>query len=91
MALSRAAPNLPGALIIDIAATADLDVATTDMLASLKADLDGLGVELRLSQVRGSVRDRMRRTGLMTIVGEDRCYLSTEAAVADPLAASIPG
>ena len=39
---------------------------------------------LRLAQVRGSVRDRMRRTGLMATIGEDHCYLSDEAAVAVP-------
>ncbi len=50
---------------LDIGATADLDVATTDMLASLLADVHDSGIDLRLAQVRGSVRDRMRRTGLM--------------------------
>jgi sulfate permease, SulP family len=75
----------PRALVLDIGATADLDVATTDMLAALLADLEENGIDLRLAQVRGSVRDRMRRTGLMAIVGEDRVYLSNEAAVAAPL------
>ena len=45
------------------------------------------GIDLRLAQVRGSVRDRMRRTGLMTVIGEERVYLSVEAAVAAPLPA----
>jgi sulfate permease, SulP family len=76
----------PRALVLDIAATADLDVATVDMLTQLHTELDRLGIELRLAQVRGSVRDRMRRTGLMAIVGEDRCYLSVEIALATPIA-----
>ena len=71
-------------LVLDIAATADLDVATTDMLAALHTDLREAGIELRLAQVRGSVRDRMRRTGLMTTIGEDHCFLSDEAAMAVP-------
>ena len=85
IALIRARPISPSTLVLDISATADLDVATTDMLASLVSDLRERDVELRLAQVRGSVRDRMRRTGLMDIVGEDHCYLSDEAAIAAPL------
>ena len=86
----RAQPTVPAALVLDIGATADFDVATTDMLAALHSDLHEAGIELRLSQVRGSVRDRMRRTGLMDTIGEDSCYLSDEAAIAAPLPASPP-
>ena len=83
--LVRALPARPRAVVMDIGATSDLDVATTDMLSALHADLGDSAIELRLAQVRGSVRDRMRRTGLMTIIGEDHIYLSDEAAVAAPL------
>ena len=86
MDLVKALPVPPRAVVLDIGATADLDVATTDMLSALHTDLAEGSIELRLAQVRGSVRDRMRRTGLMEIIGEDRCYLSDEAAVAAPLA-----
>ena len=85
MAAIAAAPEPPRALILDIGATADLDVATMDMLAALSLELGGVAIDLRLSQVRGSVRDRMRRSGLMTTIGEDHCFLSDEAAVAAPL------
>jgi high affinity sulfate transporter 1 len=85
MDLIRARPTMPAALVVDIGATADLDVATTDMLSSLCTDLRESGVDLRLAQARSPVRDRMRRTGLMDIIGEDRCYLSIEAALAAPL------
>ncbi len=80
------APEPPRALILDIGATADLDVATIDMLTALVVELRSLAIELRLSQVRGTVRDRMRRSGLMTTVGEGNIYLSDEAAAAAPLA-----
>jgi high affinity sulfate transporter 1 len=85
MGLIAARPEPPRAVVVDIGATADLDVATMDMMAALLVELGVLGVELRLSQVRGSVRDRMRRSGLMASVGEDHCFLSDEAAVAAPL------
>jgi sulfate permease, SulP family len=86
MALIGGQPVTPRALVLDIGATADLDVATTDMLAALSVELTARDTDFRLAQVRGSVRDRMRRTGLMTTLGEDHCYLSIEAAVAGPTA-----
>ena len=52
-------------------------------------ELTSRGIDVRLAQVRGSVRDRMRRTGLMTTIGEDHCYLSVEAAVAGTLADAV--
>ena len=36
-----------------------------------------------LAQVKSPVRDRMRRTGLMERIGEDRLYLSMGAGVTD--------
>ncbi len=73
----------PHGLLIDLAATADLDVTTTDMLFELAGDLEAQSIELLLAQVKGSVRDRLRRTGLMTRIGEDRLYLSIGSAVTD--------
>jgi MFS superfamily sulfate permease-like transporter len=88
MALIGSRPEPTRALVLDIGATADLDVATTDMLAALSVELETRGTDFRLAQVRGSVRDRMRRTGLMTTLGEDHCYLSVEAAVAETTTAT---
>lgn len=85
MALIGARADTPRALVLDIGATADLDVATTDMLAALHRELGERGIDFRLAQVRGSVRDRMRRTGLMTTLGEDHCHLSVESAVSASL------
>ena len=70
-------------VLIDLAATADLDVTTTDMLFELVADLRSRAVEVLLAQVKGTVRDRLRKTGLMDRLGEDRVYLSIGSAVTD--------
>ena len=53
------------------------------MLFELVADLEERSIEPMLAQVKGSVRDRMRRTGLMERIGEDRLYLSMGAGVTD--------
>jgi high affinity sulfate transporter 1 len=92
VALIRSRPTPPGVVVLDIGATADLDVATTDMLSTLATDLRNDGIDLRLAQVRSSTRDRMVRTGLIAVIGEERCFYSVEAAVAArlPASAAIP-
>jgi hypothetical protein len=70
-------------VLIDLAATSDLDVTTSDMLFELVRDLHSRSIEVLLAQVKGSVRDRLRKTGLMAEIGEDRVYLSIGSGVAD--------
>jgi sulfate permease, SulP family len=90
----------PRAILLDLGATADLDVTTGDMLSTLVGDLQGQGVEVLLAQVKGKVRDRMRKTGIMDRIGEDHVYLSIPAGVEAfrasqaaemPGAAEVPG
>jgi high affinity sulfate transporter 1 len=73
----------PRGVLIDLAATADLDVTTADMLAELVANLRSQEVAVLLAQVKGAVRDRLRKTGLMAELGEEHVYLSIGAAVTD--------
>jgi len=73
----------PRGVLVDLAATADLDVTTTDMLFGLVAELRSRSIEVLVAQVKGPVRDRLRRTGLMDELGEDRVYLSIASAVTD--------
>jgi high affinity sulfate transporter 1 len=73
----------PRGVLIDLAATADLDVTTTDMLFELVEDLRSRSIEVLVAQVKGTVRDRLRKTGLMDELGEDRVYLSIGSAVTD--------
>jgi SulP family sulfate permease len=72
----------PRAILLDLAASADLDIGTSDMLRDLCSDLRAKQIDLLFAQIRGSVRDRMARTGLLEHVGEDHLYASTAAAVA---------
>jgi MFS superfamily sulfate permease-like transporter len=77
----------PRIVVLDIGATSDLDVAATDALLELLADLDSRDIELRLVHVRASVRDRMVRTGLAARLGQDRMFLSIEQAILAPVGA----
>jgi SulP family sulfate permease len=81
LALVAARQPQPRAVMIDIAATADLDVTTADMLLELVANLQARSIDLMLAQVKGPVRDRMSRTGLMAAIGEDGVHLSVGSGV----------
>jgi SulP family sulfate permease len=72
----------PQAILLDLAASADLDIGTADMLRDLYSDLHAKQIDLLFAQIRGSVRDRMLKTGLLEHVGGDHLYASIAAAVA---------
>lgn len=83
----------PQAILLDLAATADLDIGTSDMLRDLDADLQQAQIELLYAEVRGSVRQRMRMTGLLDQIGEHDIFASVDDAVQEFLArqaASVP-
>jgi SulP family sulfate permease len=71
----------PQAILLDLGASADLDIGTSDMLQALTSDLRDDKIELLFAQVRGSVRDRMRLTGLLEHIGEEHIYRTVDAAV----------
>jgi SulP family sulfate permease len=87
--LLGASEEPPSAIILDIAATADLDTPTVDMLRLLRQDVAARGSRLVLAAVRGPVRDRMRRTGLIDDFPDGSLYRTVEAAVAE-LGAGVP-
>ena len=71
----------PKVVLLDLAASADLDIGTSDMLQSLCGDMRQSGADLMFAQVRSSVRDRMKLTGLLEFIGEDHIYTSIDSAV----------
>jgi SulP family sulfate permease len=82
LALVDGQPSPPRMIILDVGATTDLDVTTTDMLAQLLDDLEERGVALSLAQAKGKVRDRLARTGLLERIGSEGIYFSVAQAVA---------
>jgi MFS superfamily sulfate permease-like transporter len=73
----------PSAILLDIGATADFDVTTADIIRQLITELHDQSIGVLLAQVKGPVRDRMRKMGMMDMVGEDHVHLSVAAAVED--------
>ena len=81
--LISASQPAPVAVLFDLGASADLDIASLDMLKNLVVELDEIGIDVLLAHVHGGVRDRLRQTSLMAEINEDRVYLSVAAAVHD--------
>ena len=69
------------AVILDIGATTDLDLASVDVLRELVDSLRDNKIVMLFAHVRGPVRDRMRITGLSHDIGDDNIFLSIEGAV----------
>lgn len=51
------------ALLLDVGATSDLDLTTIDGLQALTPRLKERGIDVMYAQVRGGVRERLRRVG----------------------------
>jgi SulP family sulfate permease len=71
----------PRALVLDASGINDIDATGTEMLGELMTDLEDMGVDLHLTDVKGPVRDVLRRAGIWDRLGE-RIHTSTFDAVA---------
>ncbi len=72
---------LPRVVLLDIQATAELDVTAADALFELLSSLDGRGVRLVIVHAKGKVRDRLRKVGLIEELGPAGMYPSERVAV----------
>ena len=71
----------PRAVLLDIEASAELDVTTSDALYELAGALEGRGSQLVVVHAKGNVRDRMRKVGLIERLGPTGMYPSERIAV----------
>lgn len=60
----------PRALVLDASGINDLDATGADMLAEVVAIIDETGVALHLAEVKGPVRDVLRRAGIWDRLGQ---------------------
>ena len=68
-------PATPHVVVLDLAATSDLDVTTTDMLGQLHDELAARGVRLVLAHAKGRVRESARPDGAPGAARERRRLL----------------
>ncbi len=76
------APSVPRAVLLDVEATIELDVTTSDALYALAGALEERGTRLVIVHAKGSVRDRMRKVGLSQRLGAHGMYPTEPIAVA---------
>ena len=58
-----------------------IDSTGADQLVKMHAELDKQGITLAFAEVKGTVRDMMRRTGLEEEVGAESFYDSVDSGV----------
>ena len=68
-------------MLIDLQATARLDIDSLEMLTELQNELQAKDIELLLASVRVPVRDMLQRSGLADTIGKQHIYLSVEEGV----------
>jgi sulfate permease, SulP family len=72
---------LPAAVILEAGANSDLDITSVETLETLVQALRAAGVELALADVRQPVVEMARRSGLLSVIGEDRVFRTIDEAV----------
>ena len=59
----------------------DVDSTAAEVLEEIDAELERRGIELAFAELKGPVKDTLRRYGLMARIGEDRFYPTIGLAV----------
>jgi MFS superfamily sulfate permease-like transporter len=86
--LDLVASSRPTWLVIAAEPITDVDTTAAEMLEELDQELGVLGIELAFAEMKDPVKDRLRRYGLMTRIGDDRFFPTIGVAVKAFLAAA---
>jgi len=68
-------------MVINMEAISRIDVTAADILEEVRADLAARGVEMALARVKDDLSKRLRPTGFLDRVGEDRIFPTLPTAV----------
>jgi high affinity sulfate transporter 1 len=71
----------PRALLLDMGATADLDITSADTLNDLLVDMKAEGIDVLFSHVRGSVRDKLAKLKMREAMDEQHLFQNVDLAV----------
>ena len=75
------APTKVKWMVVTAEPVTSVDVTAADVLAELKSALNEAGVELFFAELKDPVKDKLKRFGLFTQIGEDRFFPTISAAV----------
>ena len=71
----------PKAVVLDLGTNEDLDITSVEMLEQLVSALRSAGIDLALAEVHRNIIEMASRSDLMRDLGEDRIFLTLDAAV----------
>jgi MFS superfamily sulfate permease-like transporter len=75
------APTPTNWIVVAAEPVTDVDITAADMLAELIQRLHKVNVELRFAEMKGPVKDRLKRYGLFTSLGEESFFPTIGQAV----------
>jgi high affinity sulfate transporter 1 len=75
------APTPTKCVVVAAEPVTDIDVTAADMLAELDLELHGAGMELCFAEMKGPVKDQLKRYGLFTRFGSENFSSTIEQAV----------
>ena len=68
-------------LVVEAEPVTSVDVTAADMLADLNGTLHGAGIELCFAEMKDPVKDKLKRFGLFTQLGEEMFFPTIGEAV----------
>ena len=71
----------PGTVVLDFEAVSQVDVTGAQALRSVHDTLDTLGIRLIVARAKSSVRDALRRSRTVDVLGEDNLVPSVDRAL----------
>jgi sulfate permease, SulP family len=81
LARVRAADPTPQTVILDFEAVSQVDVTGAETLQAVHDTLAALGIRLLVARAKSSVRDALRRSGCVDVLGEDNFASSVDGAL----------
>jgi MFS superfamily sulfate permease-like transporter len=82
-----ASPTPVRRIVVAAEPVTSVDVTSSDSLSELMQSLNGHGIELRFAEMKDPVKDKLRRFGLFSQLGEASFYPTLGSAVSDYLEA----
>jgi SulP family sulfate permease len=81
LARIRAAEPPPGTVVLDFEAVSQVDVTGAQTLRSVHDTLEARGIRLIVARAKSSVRDALRRNGIVDALGEDNLAPTVDRAL----------
>jgi SulP family sulfate permease len=81
LARVRAAEPPPGLVVLDFEAVSQVDVTGAQTLGSVHDALEARGIRLIVARAKSRVRDALRASGTLAVLGEDNLASSIDGAL----------